>query len=168
MKLLPNESFEIETTTDLAELIGLLRAETRPAPLGIGDPPILPLTLNDTLFIGNVTNEGFELRRNTKYLNWSPPHLFGAFRRSDVGTVINVNVCLTRAKRVSLGLIGLVTALAFLGAFIDDEIGVIVFLFPTAFLGLLYAASWYSVRGEAGESRKTLEAICRSPQHALQ
>jgi len=174
MKVFPSVSFELETTRDVAELVGLLGAETRPAPLGIpdrdltSDLPLMSLTFKDTVFIGDVTNEGFELCRNVRYSNASRPHLFGAFRRSEAGTIININVCLTRASKVLLSLIALVLPLAgFLDALIDKEMGVAFFLFLMAFVGLVYAGTWYSVHVEAGEGRRTLEAICRSPEHAL-
>jgi hypothetical protein len=168
MKLFPSESFEIETTVDVAELVGRLSAQTRPAPLGMSDPPDMPLILHDTLLIGDVTNEGFELRRNIKFVNQSLARLFGAFHTSDAGTVINVNVCLTQIRRVSLSFISFVIPLAaFLEVFFDRQTGVFFAFSLMAFLGLLYAGTWYGVHVEASESRKILEGICRSPAYAL-
>jgi len=164
MKLFPSESFEIETTMDVAEVVGRLSARTRPAPLGMSDPPGMPLILHDTLLIGDVTNEGFELRRNIKIVNGSLGQLFGAFHPSDAGTVINVNVCLTPVRRVSLSFISFVIPpAACLEAFFDRKMGGIFAFLLMAFLGLLYAGTWYGVHLEASESRKILEGICRSP-----
>jgi len=174
MKVFPSVSFELETTRDVAELVGLLDAETQPAPLGISrrdltsDLPLMSLTFKNTVFIGDVDNEGFELCRNVRYSNGSLPHLFGAFRRSEAGTVINVDVRLTRARRVLLSIIGLVLPLAgFLDALIDKKMGVAFFSLLMPCLGLVFAATWYLVHREAGEGRRILEAICRSPEHAL-
>jgi hypothetical protein len=75
IKVFPSVSFELETTRDVAELVGLLDAETQPAPLGISrrdltsDLPLMSLTFKNAVFIGDVNNEGFELCRNVKYSN---------------------------------------------------------------------------------------------------
>ena len=168
MRLLPNESFAIETTTDITELVGCLSAVTRPQPLGVDNVRDLPMTLRyETLFVGDIASDGFQLRRVINY-PWlarpALPYLFGSLHRTTVGTVINVDIRYARATKVMLIVFGcglLLFTLAFGQNYGEDQSIAAAWL--ATFAALVYAGLWLGIRIEVNEARRVLEKVCRAP-----
>jgi hypothetical protein len=85
MKLLPFESFVIESRGNPAELAALLRPHTEP-------PRFLSLRRAQHEFVGKVSEQGFRIKRVVPWRASFVPEIFGRFTVGPVGTQIHVEI----------------------------------------------------------------------------
>jgi hypothetical protein len=153
-------------SADVAKVVDLLSAATRPASEADTQGYVLDILHHDAAFVGEISGEHFELRRFVTYPPSSTmPHLFGTLRASNTGTIINVTVCLTGKLRLTFGgfAIGLaLLILACLALCVAGEVSLVAIAPPVTLIGLLFANVWVGCRIEANEGQRILERICRA------
>ena len=89
MKILPYETFQIQTSLPLDGAIDLMRQNVEPKKW-------LRLSRSHKLFEGDVSSAGFKIMRIIHYRNSFLPVIQGTFEQGDEGTKINIKMRLHR------------------------------------------------------------------------
>ncbi len=148
MKWLPFESYVIETTNLVSDLVKRLQSHTE-------RPHVIRFELSNSEFVGWVSENGFRIKPVIRTGASFVPELFGRFMSDQDGTRVFVEVIPSSA------------ALAIIAA-VAGAIGMMVFYSgPRVYvviIGGLFLAWLFSIVGfwlEAGKSRPMLvEALC--------
>jgi len=107
MKLLPFESFVIDSRGNPAELAALLRPHTEP-------PRFLALRRAQHEFVGHVSEQGFRIKPVVPWRASFVPEIFGRFIVGPAGTTIHVEITPSDgAMTIIAALCGSLTLLVF-------------------------------------------------------
>ncbi|MFA6713805.1 MAG: hypothetical protein WCS27_00405 [Victivallaceae bacterium] len=147
MKIFPYDRFKIATMMTPEAIIGLLKAKIEPRKL-------FRFSSNHTTFEGNISQEGFEIRRIIHYRNSFLPVIFGKFRPKASGTEVIIKMrphgFVIAFMCVWFGGVGLFGFIFFLGVLSGKTS-----LFPTIFIligmlvfgwALVSGGFWFEVR----------------------
>lgn len=166
MRLLPYESFTIQSQEPLSNIIEKLNAQ-------IEDSKVIlrPFSSHHALYKGTISSSGFEIRRIIHYRNSFLPNIRGRFDSSSDGTFIRITMRLHPFVTVFLlfwcSVWYSISIPMFLAVALSGDAPLEGWLFlgmPIAMLFVFWCAFW----SEANRSRRELTQIILGEPHSIE
>ncbi len=155
MKLLPYDTFTIETPDPLMRVVERLSAQIQP-PRGFSwssDP-------NHTPYEGTISETGFKINRIIDYRNSFLPMIRGEFEHLPTGTLVRIKMGLHPFVIAFVGLWYLIWYSALipicLAGVMSMDIASLFLGMPTAILLVFWCAFWYEANRSHGELEKII------------